>query len=82
MALYPEIESACVSEVWEALRWREYDRSQLNPMWTADGVKRFYVDEIAQLVDDTLVMPLMWITRHGVVYAECLDVVVTPVSPF
>jgi hypothetical protein len=79
MALYPEIEADHISEVWEALRWREFDRSQLNPMWTSDGFKRFYINEIAQLVNGAFVMPLMWVTQKGVVHAECLDVGILPV---
>jgi hypothetical protein len=82
MTLYPEIEPDHVSEVWEALRWREFDYTQLNPMWTGDGLKRFYINEIAQLVDGALVMPLMWITRKGIVHAECVDVTITPVGLF
>jgi hypothetical protein len=80
MALYPEIEPDHISEVWEALRWREFDCSQLNPMWTGDGIKKFFVNEVAQLVDGSLVMPLMWVTRKGVVHAECLAVSLNLVS--
>jgi hypothetical protein len=69
-----------VSEVWQALRWRDFDRHLLNPMWTADGLKQFYVDELAEVHDGTFVIPQMWVTFHGEVWAECTRVSRTLVS--
>jgi hypothetical protein len=69
-----------VSEVWQAMRWREYDRNQLNPMWTKDGLKRFYVNELAELKDGSFVIPQMWVTFHGAVYGECIEVIKNDVS--
>jgi hypothetical protein len=79
MALYPEIEAEHISEVWEALRWKEFDHLLLNPMWTSDSFKQFYVDEVAQLASGAFVMPLMWVTKEGVVHAECYDLTVMAV---
>jgi hypothetical protein len=79
MALYPEIAAGHVSEVWEALRWREFDRALLNPMWTSNWFKQFYIDEVAQLTDGSFVMPLMWVTKKGVVHAECYDLTILEV---
>jgi hypothetical protein len=72
LTLYPEISTGPISEVWQAMRWREFHRSELNPMWTSDGLQRFYIDELAELADGAFVVPLMWITFHGTVYAEVL----------
>jgi len=83
--LYPEVvENGPISEVWQATRWKEFQRSELNPMY-ASGLKHFYVNELAQLDNGQLVIPDMWFTwRHGAscdVYAECYDVFSTEVSP-
>jgi hypothetical protein len=74
LTLYPEVCKGPISEVWQAMRWREFDKSQLNPMWTPDGLKRFYVDELAQLQDGRFIIPQMWFTNDGVVHATYIDV--------
>jgi hypothetical protein len=76
--LYPEVTNgAPISEVWQASRWKEFQRSELNPMY-ASGLSHFYVGEIAQLDTGELVIPDMWYTsRQGQVqevHAECFDV--------
>jgi hypothetical protein len=81
LTLYPELEPEHV-EVWQAQRWLEFDKSQLNPMWTADGLRQFYINEIARLSNGSYVMPLMWATIHGVVHAECVNVIRMVVSAF
>ena len=48
-------------------------------MWTGDGIKHYYVDEIAKLIDGRLVMPLKWVTMKGKVHAECLAITRLPV---
>jgi hypothetical protein len=78
---YPELDPDTTSEVWHALRWHEFDRSLLNPMWTADGIKQFYVDEVSQLVTGKFAMALKWVTVKGVVHAECAEVIQMTVSP-
>lgn len=80
MVLYPELEPSHVSEVWEAMRWREFDKSLLNPMWTADSLKKYYVNEVARLSDGSYVMPLMWATVKTVMHAECISIIRMAVS--
>ena len=77
--LYPEIVEGPLSEVWQAGRWKEFKRSELNPMF-AHGLKHFYVDELAELDSGDIVIPLIWIKWRGEVYADCIDVVRTEVS--
>jgi hypothetical protein len=80
IVLYPELEPERVSEVWEAERWLDFDRSLLNPMWTSDSLKQYFVNEIARLVDGSYVLPLMWATVKGVVHAKCVSVIRMTVS--
>lgn len=86
LQLYPEIvENAPISQVWQATCWKEFDRSELNPMYDA-GAQHFYVDELAQLQDGSFVIPQIWFTwRQGMVvgvYAECVPVAQSPVCSF
>ncbi|THV06317.1 hypothetical protein K435DRAFT_645468 [Dendrothele bispora CBS 962.96] len=67
---YPEETDGPISEVWQAERWREFDPSQLTPMYSMNG-KQFYVNEVAMLQDNRLVIPLLWVKRHGVLCANC-----------
>ena len=76
---YPEVEPSVVTDVWHARRWHDFDRKLLNPMWTGDGVNHFYVDEVAQLRDGRLVMPLKWVTVKDEVHAECVAITRLPV---
>ncbi|THU86209.1 hypothetical protein K435DRAFT_822219 [Dendrothele bispora CBS 962.96] len=50
MNFYPEETDGPISEVWQAERWKEFDPSDLTPMYSSNG-KQFYVDEVAMLDD-------------------------------
>lgn len=77
---YPEDVGDCaISEVWQADRWKEFRSDELTPMF-ARGAKRFFVDEVCQLDDDSYVIPRLWVMRQGVLCADCSNVDVTPVS--
>lgn len=62
-----------MSEVWQAKRWTEFKPTELTPMW-AHGLKHFYIGEVCELESGHIVVPLNWIVREGVVWADCLDV--------
>ena len=76
---YPEETDGPISEVWQADRWKEFSPSELTPMYSR-GMRRFYIDEVAQLDTGEYVIPCNWIIRKKVLTADCLDVVVSPVS--
>ncbi|KAF8994931.1 hypothetical protein BDZ89DRAFT_1096970 [Hymenopellis radicata] len=71
--LYPEETDGPISEVWEAGRWKEYDPSQLTPMF-AKGYQHFYIEELAELQDGSFVIPHNWIVRKGVLHSDCSEV--------
>ncbi|CAD6565495.1 MAG: hypothetical protein TREMPRED_001404 [Tremellales sp. Tagirdzhanova-0007] len=75
---YPEVDPSAIKDVWHARRWHDFDYRLLNAMWTGDGIKHYYVDEIAKLIDGRLVMPLKWVTMKGKVHAECLAITRLP----
>ncbi|THU78514.1 hypothetical protein K435DRAFT_876543 [Dendrothele bispora CBS 962.96] len=67
---YPEETDGPISDVWQADRWREFDPSDLTPMYSING-KQFYINEVAMLRDNWLVIPLLWVKRHGELHADC-----------
>ncbi|KAJ7034369.1 hypothetical protein C8F04DRAFT_1395435, partial [Mycena alexandri] len=73
LQFYPEETTGPISEVWQAQRWKEYKPSKLTPMYSC-GVRQFFVDELALLNDNSLVIPVAWIKRDGVLCADCLNV--------
>ncbi|THV03142.1 hypothetical protein K435DRAFT_652024 [Dendrothele bispora CBS 962.96] len=68
--LYPEETEGPISEVWQADRWHEFDPEDLTPMYLHNG-KQFYINEVSMLQDNRLVIPLLWVKRHGEMYADC-----------
>lgn len=79
MEFYPEETSGPISEAWQAERWKEYAPSERTPMY-ASGTRHFYIDEVAELEDGQLVMPVAWIKRDGQLFAHSRAVTATPVS--
>ena len=78
LTLYPEADPVAVSESWQALKWSsEIAPEHLTPMW-AKGNIHFYVNEIAELRDGRRVIPVRWVTRKGVVCADCMAVTYAP----
>ncbi|KAJ7867198.1 hypothetical protein B0H14DRAFT_3084134 [Mycena olivaceomarginata] len=53
-----------ISETFQAERWTEYSPSQLTPMYSR-GQQRFWIEEVAQLVDGRYVIPRTWIIQNG-----------------
>ncbi|KAJ7866209.1 hypothetical protein B0H14DRAFT_2573484 [Mycena olivaceomarginata] len=63
-ALLPRGTDGPISETFQAERWTEYHPSQLTPMYSR-GQKRFWIEEVAQLVNGRFVIPRTWIIRNG-----------------
>lgn len=50
-----------ISEVYHAKKWhRDIDRHFLSPMYD-DGLRHYFIDELAQLKDGRFVVPLRWL---------------------
>ncbi|THU86067.1 hypothetical protein K435DRAFT_684434 [Dendrothele bispora CBS 962.96] len=77
MNFYPEETDGPISEVWQAERWKEFDPSDLTPMYSSNG-KQFYVDEVAMLDDGRVAIPRIWIKRQGTLHADCNLVDIAP----
>lgn len=75
MHFYPEVQPTAVGEVWEAGRWMEYEDELLAPMWISDRLDQYYIHEVAQLLDGRFVIPLRWVTIHGIVHARSAEVI-------
>ncbi|KAJ6624719.1 hypothetical protein B0H10DRAFT_2162124 [Mycena sp. CBHHK59/15] len=69
---YPEETKGPISEVWQAERWKEFTPSELTPMFS-QGLRQFYIDEVAELDTGERVIPRAWIKRNGVICADCVD---------
>lgn len=72
---YPEETDGPIAEVWQAERWKEFAPSERTPMY-AQGLKHYFVDEVAQLGTGSYVLPLSWIMRNGKLSADCHDVTI------
>ncbi|CAE6515143.1 unnamed protein product [Rhizoctonia solani] len=74
LVFYPEDSGDSLAESWQANKWKEkIPLEQLTPMY-ADGGKLFYVNELARLHNGRFVIPQRWITRNGVLTADCWPV--------
>ncbi|KAJ3859601.1 hypothetical protein EV359DRAFT_75548 [Lentinula novae-zelandiae] len=69
MNYYPEEVEGPISEVWQAECHKEYHPSKHTPMLSLAG-KQFYIEEVAKLNDNHLVIPKCWIKQNGLVYAN------------
>ncbi|KAF8532409.1 hypothetical protein JB92DRAFT_2570920, partial [Gautieria morchelliformis] len=61
---YPVETTGAVTETWEATQWRELPLDLLTPMYR-QGLKDYYVNELAELHHQELVIPVMWIVHNG-----------------
>ncbi|EIW73880.1 hypothetical protein CONPUDRAFT_25752, partial [Coniophora puteana RWD-64-598 SS2] len=78
LRFYPEdVGQGPLSEVWQAQRWKEFDPSELTPMYSRHGVQ-FYIGEVALLRSQQPVIPQAWVMRQGQLYADCKTVTVLP----
>ncbi|KAK6997355.1 hypothetical protein R3P38DRAFT_2798486 [Favolaschia claudopus] len=78
--LYPEETKGPISETYQAEPWKEYELSQLTPMFL-QGKKHFWLNEVSQLLqllDKTYVIPLTLIVRDGVLTSDVSVVKRTP----
>ncbi|KAF8480578.1 hypothetical protein JB92DRAFT_2837633 [Gautieria morchelliformis] len=65
--------SVQVTETWEATRWRELLLDLLTPMYLKD----YYVNELAEMVNGELVIPVTWIVCNGGMCADARPVTLT-----
>jgi len=75
--LYPEIRTE-ISEAWQAGKWlNEIEHDDLGPMW-ADwknaAHRHFFIKELAQLENNTFIIPIRWIRIAGNYYADAYRV--------
>ncbi|KAK0430592.1 hypothetical protein EV421DRAFT_1912712 [Armillaria borealis] len=70
LQFYPEETDGPISEVWQAECWKEFDLSQLTPMYSR-GLRQFYIEELAQLQDGCYVIPYNWVIRGRYLHADC-----------
>ena len=82
--VYPEKTDSGMQEVWHGNKWLyEIDRDLLSPMYDAGGGRHYYVNELAQLADGSFIIPFLWFTYKGEVYADSWTVTInTMVSLF
>ncbi|KAG2006968.1 hypothetical protein CC2G_014704 [Coprinopsis cinerea AmutBmut pab1-1] len=71
----PISKDSVISEIWHGTKWRfDLDRHALSPMYD-NGLYHFYVDELAQLEDGSLVVPVRWLEdESGGVFADAWKV--------
>ncbi|KAF7304084.1 hypothetical protein MIND_00639900 [Mycena indigotica] len=62
-----------ISETWQAERWKEYEPTQLTPMFSR-GQRRFWVDELARRHDGSFVIPRSLVVRNGVLSTDAQTV--------
>ncbi|CAE6444763.1 unnamed protein product [Rhizoctonia solani] len=75
LVFYPEDSGNTLAESWQADKWKDkIPLDQLTPMY-ADGNKFYYVNELAHLHNGSYVIPNRWITRDGVLTADCWPVI-------
>ena len=77
LTFYPEeVENdGVVAEAWQARKWLyETDLDHLTPMAINKAGQHFYINEVTSLKDNSLVIPLRWVTRGGKLTADCFQV--------
>ena len=79
MEFYPEETDGSISEAWQAERWKEFSPLDRTPMY-ASGMRHFYINEVAELADGRLVIPLAWIKRAGRIFGHSRMIIAAPVS--
>ncbi|KAI0701549.1 hypothetical protein C8T65DRAFT_542676, partial [Cerioporus squamosus] len=70
LVIYPDETPGPLSEFHQATYHKDLPRSELTPSYYGNG-KHFFVGELCRLKDGRHVIPRVWITRHGAVYAYC-----------
>ncbi|KAK0473795.1 hypothetical protein IW261DRAFT_1342278, partial [Armillaria novae-zelandiae] len=81
LQFYPEDTGGnAISEVWQANRWKEFDPSDLTPMFS-HGHRQFYINEVTQLHDGRMVLPRNLIKYKNELCSDCSVVSISPVCP-
>ncbi|KAJ3859493.1 hypothetical protein EV359DRAFT_68107 [Lentinula novae-zelandiae] len=75
MNYYPEEVEGPISEVWQAKHHMKYHPSKHTPMLSSAG-KQFYIDEVARLSDNCLVIPKRWLKQKGIICADAHSVMI------
>ncbi|KIK50366.1 hypothetical protein GYMLUDRAFT_65306 [Collybiopsis luxurians FD-317 M1] len=75
MNFYPEETKGPISEVWQAERWHKFDPSHHTPTCYIGG-KQFWINKLAKLSDNCLVIPKTWVKCEGVVCADAEEVTI------
>ncbi|RDX39427.1 hypothetical protein OH76DRAFT_1327962, partial [Lentinus brumalis] len=70
LIIYPDETPQPISEFHQANYHKELPRSELTPSYYGNS-KHFFVDEVCRLRNGSLVIPRVWVTRGGAVYAHC-----------
>ncbi|KAF8576964.1 hypothetical protein K439DRAFT_1649193 [Ramaria rubella] len=71
---YPEETDGPEMEFWQAARLKQMPPDLLSPMFHK-GLKDYYVNELAEMRDSSLVIPHMWIIREGRMCADAYNIV-------
>lgn len=69
--LYPEIPDGPITEVWHAEKWRkDLDPATLAPMIVGQEEKHYYINELVQMKNGELVVPVRWLKSKGRLHCE------------
>lgn len=80
LIFYPEDLHNKVCETWQAQKWlTEAGLENLSPMAIFQD-QHFYVNELAQCVDDSYVLPVRWVVRDHVLCGDVFKVIRGEVS--
>jgi hypothetical protein len=76
MHFYPEVNTdGLVSEIWHGAKLcMELSPKLLTPMFDVGHGVHYYVDELAQLTDGRLVIPVHWIKLDGAMHVDVYSV--------
>ncbi|KAK0463305.1 hypothetical protein IW261DRAFT_1554190 [Armillaria novae-zelandiae] len=78
LQFYPEDTGGnTISEVWQANQWKEFDPSDLTPMFSR-GHHQFYINEVTQLHDGRMVLPWNLIKYKNELCSDCSVVSISP----
>lgn len=79
MEFYPKKMSGSISEAWQAECWKEFSPLEHTPMY-ASGMRHFYINEVAELANGQLFIPIAWIKRDGQLFGDSRMIIAAPVS--
>ncbi|KLO11010.1 hypothetical protein SCHPADRAFT_930212 [Schizopora paradoxa] len=75
---YPKDLGGAMSELWHGEKWcKDLDPDFLTPMTIGYKDRHFYVNELTQCHDKSLVIPQRWIVRNGEMSSDSYSVLLT-----